>query len=163
MRGCCKAFRRGAVRPGLELVRAWLCGMHLPRTERAASAASCHAIEVRTHADLCVLMPEVQMMELGWPLSEKAQGQSTTERQTSREIAWVAMRDAVEFSAYCSPEGAARRCWFTLQSKMNHVCGQQLLKTRYAGRRRVPFCKRCSECCAPVAHHSHAPLPGPIP
>ena len=28
---------------------------------------SCHAIDVRTHADLCVLMPEVQMLALGWP------------------------------------------------------------------------------------------------
>ena len=28
----------------------------------------------QTRADLCVLMPETAMLELGWPLSEKAQG-----------------------------------------------------------------------------------------
>jgi len=57
---------------GLELVRAWLCDAPTPHGA-CGQCASCHAIEVRTHADLCVLMPEVQMMELGWPLSEKAQ------------------------------------------------------------------------------------------
>eukprot|EP01034_Spumella_vulgaris_P002496 gene2496-3249_t len=30
---------------------------------------ACHAIDVRTHADLCVLMPETTLLELGWPLS----------------------------------------------------------------------------------------------
>ena len=47
---------------GLELVRAWLCDAPTPHGA-CGQCASCHAIEVRTHADLCVLMPEVQMME----------------------------------------------------------------------------------------------------
>jgi DNA polymerase-3 subunit delta' len=49
-------------------------------------------------ADLCVLMPEVQMMELGWPLPEKAQADiDDKKRKPSKEIRVEAMRDAVEF------------------------------------------------------------------
>ena len=57
---------------GLEMVRAWLCDAPTPHGA-CGQCASCHGIDVRTHADLCVLMPEVQMLALGWPLSEKAQ------------------------------------------------------------------------------------------
>ena len=58
----------------LQLVRAWLCDA--PTDAGACGVCtSCHAIDVRTHADVCVLMPETVMLELGWPLSEKAQTQ----------------------------------------------------------------------------------------
>ena len=105
---------------GLELVRAWLCdnaptlpaargslppeGAHaalgrpggglVPAQQGACGhCGSCHAIDVRTHADLCVLMPEVQMMALGWPLSEKAQADiDDKKRKPSREIRVEAMR-----------------------------------------------------------------------
>ncbi|MBV5332101.1 DNA polymerase III subunit delta', partial [bacterium] len=60
----------------LSMVRAWLC--EAPDSVQQGACAqcpSCHAIEVRAHADLCVLMPETVMLELGWPLSEKAQNE----------------------------------------------------------------------------------------
>ena len=42
---------------GLALVRAWLC--EAPTVQGACGhCASCHAIDVHTHADLAVLMPE---------------------------------------------------------------------------------------------------------
>jgi DNA polymerase-3 subunit delta' len=83
---------------GMELVRAWLCDA--PTAQGACGqCGSCHAIDVRTHADLCVLMPEVHMLALGWPLSEKAQADiDDKKRKPSREIRVEAMRDAVEFS-----------------------------------------------------------------
>ncbi|MBW4960034.1 hypothetical protein KZW07_31095, partial [Klebsiella pneumoniae] len=53
----------------LELVRAWLCDA--PTAHGACGqCASCHGIDVHTHADLCVLMPETQALALGWPLPE---------------------------------------------------------------------------------------------
>src|SRR6218665_2879395 len=71
---------------GLELVRAWLCDQ--PTAHGACGQCpSCHAIDVRTHADLCVLMPEVQMLELGWPLSEKDQAEiDDKKRKPTQEI-----------------------------------------------------------------------------
>lgn len=79
---------------GMELVRAWLCDA--PTAQGACGrCGSCHAIDVRTHADLCVLMPEVHMLALGWPLSEKAQADiDDKKRKPSREIRVEAMRDA---------------------------------------------------------------------
>ena len=58
----------------LSLARAWLCEQ---ATEAGACGhcSSCHAIDVRTQADLCVLMPETEMLARNWPLSEKAQAE----------------------------------------------------------------------------------------
>ena len=114
---------------GLELVRAWLCDAP---TEQGAcgKCTSCHAIDVRTHADLCVLMPEVQMMALGWPLSEKAQADiDDKKRKPSREIRVEAMRDAVEFSQRTSARGKGKAVLVYPAEQMNHVTANALLKT----------------------------------
>ena len=114
---------------GLELVRAWLCDQ--PTAEGACGeCASCHAIDVRTHADLCVLMPEVQMLELGWPLSEKAQADiDDKKRKPSREIRVEAMRDAVEFAQRTSARGRGKAVLVYPAEQMNHVTANALLKT----------------------------------
>ena len=57
---------------GLALAQAWLCDRPTP-DGACGTCESCHAVAVRTHTDLCVLMPETTMLELGWPLPEKAQ------------------------------------------------------------------------------------------
>ena len=44
----------------LELARAWLCDQPGP-AGACGQCPSCHAIEVRAHTDLCVLMPETIM------------------------------------------------------------------------------------------------------
>ena len=142
---------------GLELVRAWLCdnaptlpaargslppegalaalgrpgGGSVPTQQGACGhCGSCHAIDVRTHADLCVLMPEVQMMALGWPLSEKAQADiDDKKRKPSREIRVEAMRDAVEFSQRTSARGKGKAVLVYPAEQMNHVTANALLKT----------------------------------
>ena len=49
----------------LALASAWLCEQ--PTGQGACGQyGSCHAIHVHTHADLCVLMPETVMLELGY-------------------------------------------------------------------------------------------------
>ena len=114
---------------GLELVRAWLCDQPGP-DGACGQCASCHAIEVRTHADLCVLMPEVQMMELGWPLSEKAQADiDDKKRKPSREIRVDAMRDAVEFAQRTSARGRGKAVLVYPAEQMNHITANALLKT----------------------------------
>lgn len=54
------------------LAQAWLCEQP---TEQGAcgQCASCHAIEVKTHPDLKMLLPETLCLELGWPIDPKTQ------------------------------------------------------------------------------------------
>ena len=113
----------------MELVRAWLCDAPTPEGA-CGHCTSCHAIDVRTHADLCVLMPETQMVELGWPLPEKAQAEiDDKKRKPSREIRVDAMRDAVEFAQRTSARGRGKAVLVYPAEQMNHVTANALLKT----------------------------------
>ena len=113
----------------LELARAWLCCE--PSARGACDhCASCHAIAVRTHADLCVLMPETVMMTLGWPLSENAQSDiDDKKREASKEIRIEAMRDAVEFCQRTSARGRGKAVLVFPAERMNAFAASALLKT----------------------------------
>jgi len=113
----------------LALVRAWLC--EDPGEQGACGACpSCHAIDVRTHADLCVLMPETTMLDLGWPLGEKAQSEiDEKKRKPSKEIRIEAMRDAVEFAQRTSARGRGKAVLVFPAERMNNVTANALLKT----------------------------------
>jgi DNA polymerase III subunit delta' len=114
---------------GLSLARAWLCEQ--PSAQGACGhCASCHAVSVRTHADLCVLMPETDMLALGWPLSEKAQADiDDKKRKPSREIRVEAMRDAIEFAQRTSARGRGKAVLVYPAERMNTVTANALLKT----------------------------------
>ena len=113
----------------LALVRAWLCE-HPTALGACNHCASCHAVDVHAHADLCVLMPETVMLELGWPLSEKAQAEvDDKKRKASKEIRVDAMRDAVEFSQRTSARGRGKAVLVFPAERMNHVTANALLKT----------------------------------
>lgn len=116
----------------MELARAWLCEQpgHQGAPGACGTCGSCHAIDVRTHADLCVLMPEVTMLELGWPLSEKAQAEvDDKKRKASKEIRVDAMRDAVEFSQRTSARGRGKVVLVFPAEQMNAITANALLKT----------------------------------
>ena len=114
---------------GMALVRAWLCdapGAH----GACGQCASCHAIDVHAHTDLCVLMPETQMLALGWPLPEKAQAEiDDKKRKPSQEIRVDAMRDAVEFTQRTSGRGKGKAVLVYPAEQMNAVTANALLKT----------------------------------
>ena len=115
---------------GMALVRAWLCEQ--PGADGAACGhcASCHSIDVHAHADLSVLMPEVDMMARGWPLSEKAQSEiDDKKRKPSKEIRVDAMRDAVEFTQRTSARGCGKAVLVYPAEQMNAVTANALLKT----------------------------------
>lgn len=111
------------------MVCGWLC--ESPTVHGACGeCGSCHAIDVRTHADLCVLMPETWMLELGWPLGEKAQSDiDDKKRKPSKEIRVEAMRDAVEFAQRTSARGRGKAVLVYPAERMNHVTANALLKT----------------------------------
>lgn len=113
----------------LSLVRAWLC--EAPADGTACGACpSCHAIDVRTHADLIVLMPETQMLQLGWPLGEKAQSEiDDKKRKPSKEIRVEAMRDAIEFAQRTSSRGRGKAVLVFPAEDMNLIAANTLLKT----------------------------------
>ena len=113
----------------MALVRAWLCEQ--PDSHGACgTCGSCHVIDVRTHADLCVLMPETKMLELGWPLSEKAQSDiDDKKRKPSKEIRVDAMRDAVEFTQRTSARGRGKAVLIFPAEDMNGITANALLKT----------------------------------
>lgn len=119
----------GQYRLGLALARAWLCQQ--PTAAGACGlCTSCHAIDVRTHADLLVLMPETVMLDRHWPLGEKAQADiDDKKRKPSKEIRIEAMRDAVEFSQRTSAWGRGKVVLVFPAERMNHVTANALLKT----------------------------------
>lgn len=119
----------GQYRLAMELARAWLCEQ--PGENGACGVCgSCHAIEVRTHADLCVLMPETKLLELGWPLGEKAQAEiDDKKRKPSKEIRVDAMRGAVEFSQRTSACGRGKVVLVYPAEQMNTITANALLKT----------------------------------
>ena len=113
----------------MELVSAWLCERPTPQGA-CGNCVSCHAIEVRSHADLFVLMPETTLLALAWPLGEKAQAElDDKKRKPSKEIRVDAMRDAVEFSQRTSALGRGKAVLVFPAERMNNVSANALLKT----------------------------------
>lgn len=111
------------------LVRAWLCEHATPQGACGA-CGSCHAIDVRAHADLCVLMPETVMLDLGWPMGEKAQDEiDSKKRKPSKEIRVDAMRDAIEFAQRTSARGRGKAVLVFPAERMNVYTANALLKT----------------------------------
>ena len=113
------------------MVSAWLCESATALSDGACGqCGSCHALSVHTHADLMVLMPETILLELGWPLSEKAQSEIDNKtRKPSKEIRIEAMRDAIEFSQRTNARGRGKAVLVFPAERMNHVTANALLKT----------------------------------
>ena len=113
----------------LELARAWLCDA--PTAHGACyQCHSCHAVDVRTHADLCTLMPETLALELHWPLDEKTQKDlDDKKRKPSKEIRVEAARDMVGFSQQTRSGGKTKVVLVYPAERMNHITANTILKT----------------------------------
>ncbi|MCL1960935.1 MAG: hypothetical protein FWG56_04015, partial [Desulfovibrionaceae bacterium] len=106
-------------------------GLDAPTPPSACGqCASCHAIDVHTHADLAVLMPETEMIERGWPLPEKAQADiDDKKRKPSKEIRVDALREAIEFAQRTSGRGRGKAVLVYPAERMNLIAANALLKT----------------------------------
>lgn len=120
----------------LYLARAWLCESRPPDAPAAVPCghcAGCHAIAVRTHPDLLVLMPEAHQLELGWTVDsgDAADGEakSATRRKPSRDIRVDAMRQMITFSQRTDSRGRGKVVLVYPAENMNAVTANALLKT----------------------------------
>lgn len=119
----------GQYKLALGLAKAWLCDRPTPEGA-CGECGSCHQVDVRAHTDLAVLMPETVMLDMGWPLSEKAQSDiDEKKRKASREIRVDAMRDALEFAQRTSGRGRGKVVMVYPAERMNQVTANALLKT----------------------------------
>jgi DNA polymerase-3 subunit delta' len=85
---------------------------------------------VRTHADLCVLMPETAMQVLGWPLSEKAQADIDDKKR--KASARSASRPcATRWNSRSAParRGFGKVVLVYPAERMNTITANTLLKT----------------------------------
>lgn len=113
----------------LATARAWLCDRATPRGA-CGDCDSCHAIDVHTHPDLCMLLPETLALEKGWPLDEKTQDDlDAKKRKPSKEIKVDAARDMVAFTQFTRSRGATKVVVVFPAERMNHVTANALLKT----------------------------------
>jgi DNA polymerase III subunit delta' len=113
----------------LATARAWLCEQPTPQGA-CNHCASCHAVDVHTHADLCVLMPEILSLELGWPLDEKTQDDlDAKKRKPSKEIKVDAAREVVSFTQFTRSRGTTKVVLVFPAERMNHITANTLLKT----------------------------------
>lgn len=113
----------------LALARAWLCEEPTPQGA-CGHCGSCHAVDVHTHADLCMLMPETLSLALGWPLDEKTQDDlDSKKRKPSKEIKVDAAREAVTFTQFTRSRGDTKVVLVFPAERMNHVTANTLLKT----------------------------------
>ena len=113
----------------LATARAWLCEQPTPQGA-CNHCASCHAVDVHTHADLSVLMPETLSLELGWPLDQKTQDDlDAKKRKPSKEIKVDAARDVVSFTQFTRSRGTTKVVLVFPAERMNHITANTLLKT----------------------------------
>lgn len=113
----------------LATARAWLCEQATPQGA-CNHCASCHAVDVHTHADLSVLMPETLSLALGWPLDEKTQDDlDAKKRKPSKEIKVDAAREVVSFTQFTRSRGTTKVVLVFPAERMNHITANTLLKT----------------------------------
>ena len=113
----------------MALASSWLC--ENPQPHGACGVCpSCHAIAVRTHADLSVLMPETTAMDLDWPLSAAAQDAiDKKDRKPSRWIRVDAAREAIAFSQLTKARSEVKVILVYPAERMNVESANTLLKT----------------------------------
>jgi DNA polymerase-3 subunit delta' len=113
----------------LALARSWLC--ETPTEQGACGqCGSCHAVDVHTHPDLCMLMPEALSLELGWPLDEASQKKiDDKDRKPSKLIRVEATRQAVTFTQFTRSRGDTKVVLVYPAERMNMESANTLLKT----------------------------------
>ncbi len=113
----------------LALARAWLCDQPTPQGA-CGQCTSCHAVDVRAHSELLVLMPEVLALELNWPLDEKTRDKiEKKEVKASKWIRVEAARAVVDFAQTTRSRGRTKVVLVYPADRLNTESANTLLKT----------------------------------
>lgn len=113
----------------LALARAWLCDR--PTALGACGqCTSCHAVDVRAHSELLVLLPEVLALDLNWPLDEKTRDKiEKKEVKASKWIRVEAARAVVDFAQTTRSRGRTKVVLVYPADRLNTESANTLLKT----------------------------------
>jgi len=113
----------------LHLAKAWLCEKPQPKGA-CHHCSSCHGFDVRTNPDFFALMPEVEMIELEWPMNDKIVRElDKKERKPSKEIKVEACRELITFSHSTRSGLTGKVAMVYPAERMNPVTANSLLKT----------------------------------
>ncbi|MEN9842742.1 MAG: hypothetical protein RLZZ612_571 [Pseudomonadota bacterium] len=113
----------------LALARAWLCEQPTPHGA-CGRCGACHAIDVRTHAELLVLLPDVLALPWGWPIDPNmAKKIESKEAKPSKWIRVEAARRVVEFAQTTRGRGAVKVVLVYPAERLNVESANTLLKT----------------------------------
>lgn len=139
---------------GLALAHAWLCEQPQHDRTSCGQCPACHLNSVQSHPDLMMLMPEVQMLAMGWPMDERTRKEleDDKKRKPSREIRIDAMRAAIEFCQRTSARGRGRLVLVYPAERMNTITANALLKTleEPAGQSRIVLCTEAAHAVLPT-------------
>lgn len=113
----------------MALAQAWLCEQ--PSEQGACGqCASCHAIEVKTHPDLKMLLPETLCLELGWPIDPKTQEKIDEKKlKPSKWIRVDAAREVVGFTQMTQSRGRGQVVLIFPAERLGVESANTLLKT----------------------------------
>ncbi len=113
----------------LELAAAWLCDRPGPQGA-CGRCESCHAIDVRTHADLLALVPEELALSMGWPLDDTVRDR--LEKKEAKASKWIrveAARGVVSFAQTTRSRGRTKVVLVYPADRLNTESANALLKT----------------------------------
>ena len=113
----------------LACARSWLCEESSGQGA-CGKCSSCHAVEVHTHPDLFMLLPETLALERGWPLDQKTQEDlDAKKRKPSKEIKVDAAREMVSFTQFTRSRGSTKVVLVFPAERMNPFTANAVLKT----------------------------------
>jgi len=113
----------------LSLAQGWLCEGDDASARPCGRCPSCHLVRQRSHPDLYVLLPEVQRLELGWPLAGDGDDTSRSRAKPSRQIRIDEVRAAIDWIGQTMSRGRAKVLLLQPAEAMNAQSASALLKT----------------------------------
>ena len=114
----------------LALAQSWLCLQPDADGVACGTCASCHSLSVRTHPDLCMLMPEAMALDLGWPVEDGAlRDIEAKKRKPSQQVRVGAAREMVSFTQFTRSGGDRRVVCIYPADRMNAEAANTILKS----------------------------------